>query len=123
MYVRSCDGHAAIGSLYSPPTNHHILQVQLYSTRFPILFLQNITLLNMSQAVSEIAILPLHPGVNLESGEDKQILDDTLATIAKQHGFKNMYWGLKVEDPSVLQMVISTYYLPKFSTFPDLEFC
>jgi hypothetical protein len=108
--------------LYSPLANHHVLQVQLHSTRFPVLFLQNKTLPNMSQAVSKIATLPLRPGVNLESGEDKQILDDTFATIAKQHGFKNMYWGLKVEDSSVLQMVISTYYLPKFSTFHDLEF-
>jgi hypothetical protein len=68
----------------------------------------------MSQAVSEIATLPLRADVNLDSGEDKQILDDTLATIAKQLGFKSMYLGLKVEDPGVMQMVISMLYSTPF---------
>lgn len=62
----------------------------------------------MPDAVAEVATLPLRADVDLKSGEDKQAWDDTLATIAKQHGCKTIYWGSKTEDPTILIMVIRT---------------
>jgi hypothetical protein len=61
---------------------------------------------NMSDTVFEIATLPLRADANLKSNEDKQAWNDTLTTIAKQHGCKTIYWGLKIEDPTTLIMAI-----------------
>jgi len=66
----------------------------------------------MSDAVAEIATLPLRADVDLRFGKDKAAWDDTLATIAKQRGCKTIYWGLKTEDPTSLLMVIRTRSSP-----------
>ena len=60
----------------------------------------------MTDAITEIVYLPLKPNLNLESGEKKKVLDDTLDTIASQHGLKSLVWGRQIENPDMLEIVV-----------------
>ncbi|KAF2623366.1 hypothetical protein BU25DRAFT_400769 [Macroventuria anomochaeta] len=60
----------------------------------------------MSGPVTEIAYVPIKKSVDLESGEGKSVLDETLKTIASQKGCKRLSWGTQIETPSIVQMAI-----------------
>jgi hypothetical protein len=62
----------------------------------------------MSEAATEIVYFPLKPDINLEAGNDKAVLEDTLNTIARQEGLQSLYWGRQIEKQDTIQMVIST---------------
>ena len=66
----------------------------------------------MSDPVTEIAYVPLNPSISLDSGEGKEIWQSTLQTIASQEGFKRLYWGTQIENPSIAQMAIGTFAPP-----------
>ncbi|KAH5048877.1 hypothetical protein HBH96_206820 [Parastagonospora nodorum] len=73
----------------------------------------------MSDAVFEIATLPLRADADLKSSEDKQTWNDTLTTIAKQHSCKTIYWGLKIEDPTTLIMAIRWTSISHHTAFEE----
>lgn len=68
----------------------------------------------MSGPVTEIAYLPLIPGLDLSSGEHKKLLDGFLGTIAAQQGCRLIYWGTQVEHPDILELAIGTFIIVDF---------
>jgi hypothetical protein len=62
----------------------------------------------MSENATEIAYLPMKPGIDLSSGEAKEAWESTLSTIAKQPGCKALYWGRQIENSDTVQMVVGT---------------
>lgn len=68
----------------------------------------------MAQTITEIALIPLLPGVNLDEGDAKVVWQRMLKTIASQKGWQKMYWGMKVEDKEVVVLVVGMFYLVIF---------
>ncbi|KAK7528058.1 uncharacterized protein IWZ02DRAFT_430381 [Phyllosticta citriasiana] len=58
--------------------------------------------------VTENAIIPLRPGVDLESADspDAQAWRQTLAILAEQPGCVRLATGMQVENPDVMQMLV-----------------
>lgn len=67
----------------------------------------------MAEIVTEIAYVPLKPGVDLESGEGKTIWDATLKTVSEQQEFRQLRWGMQIENPRVASLAVG-----KFSCLP-----
>lgn len=63
---------------------------------------------NVTGPVSEIVYIPLKTGFDVH-GADKAVLHDCLGTIASQKGLKALFWGIQIEHPDVLQMIIGTF--------------
>jgi hypothetical protein len=60
----------------------------------------------MAQTTTEIAQLPLKPGVDLNEGDAKGIWQGTLKTIASKKGYQKLYWGVKVEEKETAVLVV-----------------
>lgn len=59
------------------------------------------------EATTEVIVIPLLPGLDLDTGDAKGIWDSTLSTIADQPGYQKMFYGRQVEHPDTLQICIS----------------
>jgi hypothetical protein len=59
------------------------------------------------EATTEVIMIPLLPGLDLDTGDAKEIWDSTLSTIADQPGYQKMFYGRQVEHPDTLQVCIS----------------
>jgi hypothetical protein len=62
----------------------------------------------------------MKPGLDLSSGETKEIWESTLRTIAKQPGVKAVYWGRQIESPDTVQILVGVY-LP--TAYPTDRWC
>ena len=69
----------------------------------------------MSKNATEVVYMPMKPGLDLSSGEAKEVWDSTLSTIAKQPGCKALYWGRQIENPDTVQMLVGMYSLHHWS--------
>jgi hypothetical protein len=65
---------------------------------------------------TEIAFIPLKPGIDVSSGEHKQVLLDALAVIRRQEGCTTLYYGVPIERPTEVEVIIGA--IPP-SFFPD----
>lgn len=64
---------------------------------------------------TEIALMSLMPDVNITSSEHERILHDMLSIVTKQDGCKSVWYGLPIEKPGTLEIIIGTSrppYLP-----------
>ena len=59
------------------------------------------------EATTEIVMIPLLPGLDLDTGDAKEILDSIFSTIADQPGYQKIFYGRQVEHPDILQACIS----------------
>jgi len=59
---------------------------------------------------TEIAILPLKPGTNLDNDDVKAEWADILGTVKSQPGFSALFLGRQVESPDVVQILIGKLY-------------
>jgi len=63
----------------------------------------------MAQPVTEIVYINLQAGVDFTSpGQDAQIWQETLTTLASQDGFLAQRYGRQLEKPEVLMLLIGT---------------
>jgi len=63
----------------------------------------------MAQPVTEIAYINLKAGVDLNStGPETQVWQETLLTISLQDGFVAQRYGLQLENPDVLMLLIGS---------------
>ncbi|KAF2869018.1 hypothetical protein BDV95DRAFT_596689 [Massariosphaeria phaeospora] len=60
----------------------------------------------MSQ-VTEIASIPLLPGLDLTTGDTHSTWTEFLGMVAGQPGCKSVYWGRQVEHPDIVQLAIT----------------
>ena len=62
--------------------------------------------------VTEVAILGLKPGVDLEneSSPEYQVSREAISVISSQDGFQNAYYGHHLEDRSKLDLVIGACF-------------
>lgn len=60
----------------------------------------------MSKQATEVAYLPIAPGIDLESGDKAKTWQEGLSLIAAQPGYQAMYWGRQIEHPDIVQLVI-----------------
>lgn len=65
----------------------------------------------MPERTTEICILPLVAGLDLNSGDTKKLWEDALTTIKSSPGCESLYWGRQVEHPDVVQMMIGGHAL------------
>lgn len=57
--------------------------------------------------VTEIAYITLKPGVELTgSSPSAQAWSDALSAISAQEGYQRQHWGVSLEDPSLLMLLI-----------------
>ncbi|KAI9877432.1 MAG: hypothetical protein M1830_003917 [Pleopsidium flavum] len=80
----------------------------------------------MSFPATEIAILPLLPGSQIEdpSSNAGKVWTDTINTVSQQDGFQRAYWGRRIENPSEVQLLIdwdSVDAHKKFMATPEYE--
>lgn len=66
---------------------------------------------------TEIAFIPLKPGVDVSSGEHKQVLLGALGVIRRQEGCKAVYWGVPIEREGEVEVIIGMIS-PSFPSFP-----
>jgi len=77
------------------------------------------------EATTEVIMIPLLPGLDLDTGDAKEIWDSTLSTIADQPGYQKIFYG---RHPDTLQICISKLTLSPstpsaaFSPRPLLKF-
>jgi len=71
----------------------------------------------MTQQVSEVAILPLKPEIDIESGDLKTALHAALQALADQAGCQKILYGRQVEHPDVLQLSIDWESVDSFKAF------
>lgn len=63
--------------------------------------------------VTEVAYLTLKPGVELAgSSTSAQAWSESIRTIQAQEGYQRLYWGVAVENPSLLMLLIGTSLPP-----------
>lgn len=61
----------------------------------------------MSESTAEVAYLPLKAGVGgLDKGDSPKIWNDTLKTVTSQPGCKGAYWGIQIEHPDIIELVV-----------------
>lgn len=60
----------------------------------------------MPSPVTEIATIVLKPDVSIGEGEATQIWQSTLNTVSKQPGFQKYYYGLQIENPKTLSLLV-----------------
>lgn len=62
----------------------------------------------MSKNATEIAVIGLVPGANIEDPNSSAgtVWQDTLTTVLDQDGAQRAYWGRQVENPSVLHLFV-----------------
>jgi hypothetical protein len=60
--------------------------------------------------ISEVAILPLKPGADIESGELKTALDAALKYMSEAEGVQSIFYGRQVEHPDFLELSIGPPY-------------
>lgn len=67
----------------------------------------------MSSTVTEIAIIPLSSGANIEDPSSPlgKIWQSSLNTIAGQKGFQRLYWGRQVESSNVIDFFVGMWLL------------
>jgi hypothetical protein len=58
--------------------------------------------------VTEVAWLSLKDGI--ENIDESQSWKEFLSTVSAQKGFKQAYYGLTVEDPTLLELVIGKVF-------------
>ncbi|KAE8449361.1 hypothetical protein EG329_008262 [Mollisiaceae sp. DMI_Dod_QoI] len=61
----------------------------------------------MAPQATEIGYITLKPGVELEgSSASAQAWHDSIATVSRQDGFQRLHYGLTIENPSLLILMI-----------------
>jgi hypothetical protein len=60
----------------------------------------------MPPHATEIAILPLLPDVDISKGDGLKVVQRLLATLKEQSGFKSAVYGLQVEHPDTMTLLI-----------------
>ncbi|KAI4230307.1 MAG: hypothetical protein L6R36_000118 [Xanthoria steineri] len=75
---------------------------------------------------TEIATIPLQPGVDLEDPQSAagEVLENTFSVLRQQDGYQRAYHGRQVENPNIWQLVIdwdSVDAHKKFMTQPSYE--
>ncbi|KAF2813753.1 uncharacterized protein BDZ99DRAFT_436210 [Mytilinidion resinicola] len=70
----------------------------------------------MTQA-SEVVVVPLKAGIDLESGEYKTALDAALKALSEAEGSQKVSYGRQVENPDVLDLSIDWGLPTNFHTF------
>ncbi len=82
--------------------------------------------MSMSPPTTEIAYLPLIPGIDLdnESSDAGKIWQEALATIAAQDGYQRASWGTQEEAKDTLLLLIGTLFIPHlhFTSHPTPKF-
>lgn len=65
----------------------------------------------MSSLATEIAILPLSSGANIEDPSSPlgEIWQSSLSTVAGQKGFRRLYWGRQVESSNVIDYFVGIF--------------
>lgn len=63
----------------------------------------------MSQAVVEVVFIPLVAGLDIATGDNKKLIDETLSTIKSQPGCGSLYYGRQIEHPDILQFLIGKF--------------
>lgn len=64
---------------------------------------------------TEIATIPLQPGVDLEDPQSAagEVLENTFSVLRQQDGYQRAYHGRQVENPNIWQLVIGMLDRPK----------
>jgi hypothetical protein len=65
----------------------------------------------MAFQATEIALIPLKSGTNINEGEGAQMLAYGLKTISEQPGFQDCFYGLQHENPDMLDLLIGSSLL------------
>jgi len=69
------------------------------------------------EATTEVIMIPLLPGLDLDTGDAKEIWDSILSTIADQPGCQKVFYGRQVEHPDTLQGCINWDSLASHQAF------
>ncbi|RYN63071.1 hypothetical protein AA0117_g12831 [Alternaria alternata] len=62
----------------------------------------------MSERTVELASIPIRPDIDLTASrnEARAAWDSAMDTVAKQPGVLSLYWGLQIEHPNTMQMIV-----------------
>src|SRR6266480_3533818 len=60
----------------------------------------------MAFQATVIAPISLKPGINIDEGEGAQMLAYGLKTISEQPGFQDCFYGLQLEHPDMLDLLM-----------------
>ncbi|KAF2174870.1 hypothetical protein K469DRAFT_612899 [Zopfia rhizophila CBS 207.26] len=71
----------------------------------------------MGPVTTEVVYVPLISGLDLATGENKKIWEETLQTITEQPGCLSLFWGRQIEHPDVIQMAVDWDKLESHQAF------